>query len=134
MKQLVLRAGTPQIVEAPAPGPQAGHVLVATLASVISSGTERAAVASGGGGGSPVARAIRNPELLRKALDHIRDHGVRETLEVARGATAPDSPLGYSTAGIVLDTGGIADFRTGQLAACAGAGSASHAEIVSVPG
>jgi predicted dehydrogenase/threonine dehydrogenase-like Zn-dependent dehydrogenase len=134
MKQLVLRAGIPQIVEVPAPGRQAGHVLVASVASVISSGTERAAVASGGGGGSPLARAIRNPELLRKGLEHIREHGVRETLEVARGSTAPDSPLGYSASGFVLDTGGIPDFRVGGLVACAGAGYANHAETVSVPG
>ena len=134
MKQLVLRAGKPQIVEVPAPAPQAGWVIVANLASVISSGTERTAVASGGGGGPLPVRAIRNPELVKKALDHLREHGLRETLDLARGVTAPDSPLGYSSAGIVLDTGGIPDFRVGQLVACAGAGSANHAEIVSVAG
>ena len=36
--------------------------------------------------------------------------------------------------GIVIDTGGIADFRVGQAVACAGAGKANHSEIVSVPG
>jgi predicted dehydrogenase/threonine dehydrogenase-like Zn-dependent dehydrogenase len=132
MKQLVLRAGAPQIVDIPAPAPQPGRVLVRNVASAISSGTERTAVASGGSGPLPV-RAIRNPELIKKGLSHLREHGLRETLDLARGVTAPDAPLGYSSAGIVLDTGGVAEFRVGQLVSCAGAGSANHAEVVSVP-
>ncbi len=134
MKQVVIRGGTLQVVEVPAPPPAPGRVLVANLASVISAGTERAAVASGGGDAPLPVRAIRNPDLVRKALEHLREHGVRATLDLARGVTAPDSPLGYSSAGVVLDTGGIASFRAGQLVACAGAGSANHAEVVSVPG
>jgi predicted dehydrogenase/threonine dehydrogenase-like Zn-dependent dehydrogenase len=133
MKQLVLRAGAPAIGDVPAPSPLAGRVLVANLASVISSGTERTAVAAGGGGGPLPVRAVRNPELIRKGLSHLREHGLRSTLDVARGATARDAPLGYSSAGIVLDTGGLAEFRVGQLVACAGAGIANHAELVSVP-
>jgi predicted dehydrogenase/threonine dehydrogenase-like Zn-dependent dehydrogenase len=78
-------------------------------------------------------RAIRNPELMRKGLEHLREHGLRETLDLARGVTAPDVALGYSCAGYVIDTGGVADFQPGQLVACAGAGSASHAEVVLVP-
>jgi predicted dehydrogenase/threonine dehydrogenase-like Zn-dependent dehydrogenase len=130
MKQVVLRAGSVRIVEVPAPAPAPGRVLVANLASVISSGTERAAVASGG---SLPERAIRNPELVRRALEHAREHGIRQTLDLARGVTAPDAALGYSCAGRVLDTGGVAEFRPGQLVACAGAGSACHAEVVTVP-
>lgn len=134
MKQVVLRAGAIQVVEVPAPSPAAGHVLAANLASVISSGTERAAAASGGGEAPLAVRAVRNPELVRRALEHMREHGLRETLDLARGATAPDSALGYSSAGVVLDTGGINAFSPGQLVACGGAGSANHADLVSVPG
>jgi predicted dehydrogenase/threonine dehydrogenase-like Zn-dependent dehydrogenase len=134
MKQAVVRAGAPHVVEVPAPSPAPGRVLVANAASVISSGTERSAVASGGGGGPLPVRAVRNPDLVKKALAHMREHGLRETLDLARGVTAPDAPLGYSSAGIVIDTGGIAEFHPGQLVACAGAGSANHAEVVSVPG
>jgi predicted dehydrogenase/threonine dehydrogenase-like Zn-dependent dehydrogenase len=133
VKQVVLRAGAPSVVEVPAPSPVAGRVLVANLASVISSGTERTALTSGGGAGPLPARAIRNPDLVKKALEHMREHGVRETLDLARGVSAPDVALGYSSAGVVLDTGAVPEFRVGQLVACAGAGSAAHAEVVSVP-
>jgi predicted dehydrogenase/threonine dehydrogenase-like Zn-dependent dehydrogenase len=133
MKQMVLRAGVPGVVEVPAPSAAAGRVLVANLASVISSGTERTSVISGGGGGPLPVRAIRNPDLVKKALEHMRDHGLRQTLDLARGVTAPDVALGYSSAGVVLDTGAVSELRVGQLVACAGFGSAAHAEVVSVP-
>ncbi|MDQ5807763.1 MAG: oxidoreductase, partial [Actinomycetota bacterium] len=132
MKQVVMRGGAIAVVDVPAPAPQPGRVLVANGASVISSGTERATVSQGGG--SLPQRAIRNPDLVKKALDMARERGVKNTLEKVRGAMADDSPLGYSTAGYVLDTGGIPDLRAGQLVACAGAGRANHAEVVSVPG
>jgi predicted dehydrogenase/threonine dehydrogenase-like Zn-dependent dehydrogenase len=132
MRQIVLRAGKIQLVDLAPPSPTTGRVLVGNAASVISSGTERAAIASGGGGSAPM-RALRNPDLARKALEHMRERGVRETFELARGATAADAALGYSCAGVVLDTGGASDLRVGQRVACAGAGYASHADVVSVP-
>src|SRR5437660_528937 len=84
--------------------------------------------------GKPEPAGLGNPDLVRKALAHMREHGLRETLDLARGVTAPDAALGYSSAGVVIDTGGVPAFRVGQLVACAGAGSANHAEVVSVPG
>ena len=44
------------------------------------------------------------------------------------------SPLGYSCAGEVIEVGeGVTAFEVGDKVACAGAGYANHAEIVSVP-
>src|SRR3954469_5397166 len=134
MKQVVLRGGAPHVADVPAPSPERGRVLIANAASVISSGTERASVSNSGGGGSLPMRAIRNPDLVFKTLMYAKEHGVRETAEVVRGAVSDDNVLGYSSAGVVLDTGGIAEFRVGQRVACAGAGRANHAEVVSVPG
>ncbi|MEK6274713.1 MAG: Gfo/Idh/MocA family oxidoreductase [Actinomycetota bacterium] len=131
MKQVVLRGGKTQVVEVPEPGPAPGFVLVANAASAISSGTERSVVASGSG--SLAARAIKNPQLVAQTLRHAREHGVRETIGVVKGAVAEDSPLGYSTAGTVIDTGGVAGVHVGQRVAAAGAGQANHAEVVSVP-
>jgi predicted dehydrogenase/threonine dehydrogenase-like Zn-dependent dehydrogenase len=132
MRQVVLRNGQPLVVEVPAPSPQTGRVLVANTASVISSGTERAAISDGGG--SLPMRAVRNPDLVLLTLRHAREHGVRETVGLVRNAVADDTVLGYASAGTVLDTGGLGDFSVGQAVACAGAGCANHAELVSVPG
>ncbi len=132
MKQVVLRNGQPLVAEVPAPSPQPGRVLVASAASVISSGTERAAISDGGG--SLPMRAVRNPDLVLLTLRHAREHGIRETVEQVRNAVSDDTVLGYACAGTVLDTGGLGDFSVGQAVACAGAGRANHAEVVSVPG
>ena len=44
------------------------------------------------------------------------------------------SPLGYSTAGEVIDVpSDITGFSVGDRVACAGAGYASHAEVIAVP-
>jgi predicted dehydrogenase/threonine dehydrogenase-like Zn-dependent dehydrogenase len=135
VKQVVLRGGAPIVADYPSPGPAPGHVLVATAASVISSGTERSVVASAGGESLPM-RAIRNPDLVRKAIDHMREHGIRETVDRVRGGDSvpADSPLGYSSAGFVVHTGGVPQFRVGDRVALAGAGKANHAEMASVPG
>jgi predicted dehydrogenase/threonine dehydrogenase-like Zn-dependent dehydrogenase len=132
MKQVVLRNGQPLVTEVPAPSPEPGRVLVANAASVISSGTERASISEGGG--SLPMRAVRNPDLVMLTLRHAREHGIRDTVELVRNAVSDDTVLGYATAGIVLDTGGLGDFTVGQPVACAGAGRANHAEVVSVPG
>jgi predicted dehydrogenase/threonine dehydrogenase-like Zn-dependent dehydrogenase len=134
MKQVVLRGGAPTVADVPAPSPAPGHVLVANAASLISSGTERAGVSASGGGGSLPMRAIRNPQLVVMTLNYAREHGVRDTVDAVRNAVSDDTVLGYSSAGVVLHTGGIAEFRVGQQVACAGAGRANHAEVVSVPG
>lgn len=132
MKQVLLRNGQPLVADVPAPSPERGRVLVANAASVISSGTERASISNGGG--SLPMRAVRNPDLVMLTLRHAREHGVRETVELVRNAVSDDTVLGYACAGVVLDTGGLGDFSVGQEVACAGAGRANHAEVVSVPG
>jgi predicted dehydrogenase/threonine dehydrogenase-like Zn-dependent dehydrogenase len=134
VKQIVLRDGQPQVVDVPAPSPQPGSALVNVRVSVISSGTERQAVSTSAAGGSLPMRAVRNPGLVVMALKHAREHGVRETAALAKAAVSNDVPLGYACAGHVIDTGGIPEFQVGQPVACAGAGKANHAEVVSVPG
>jgi predicted dehydrogenase/threonine dehydrogenase-like Zn-dependent dehydrogenase len=131
VKQVVLRGGKTQVVDMPEPAPAPGSVLVANATSAISSGTERSTVASGSG--SLAARAIKNPDLVAQTFRHAREHGVRETIGLVKGAVAQDSPLGYSSAGTVLDTGGVAGLHVGGRVSCSGSGRANHAEIVSVP-
>ena len=44
------------------------------------------------------------------------------------------SPLGYSCSGEVIEIGeNVSEFEVGDKVACAGAGYANHAEIISVP-
>jgi len=124
--------GTPSVVDVPLPALQKGRVLVRTAASLISSGTERAALEMLGKG--LVQEARERPDLVRAVMDKARKEGLRNTFSAVRDKLSAATALGYSAAGIVIGLGeGVSDFRTGDRVACAGVGFASHAEAISVP-
>ena len=133
MKQVFQpRGATPIVRDVPPPPCDPGGVLVANLFSVISSGTERTAVQSSSR--SLVSTARGRPDLVKSVVERARRDGLRATVGTVRNTLAKERGTGYSSAGRVIEVGPRArDFQVGDLVACAGAGHASHAEIVSVP-
>lgn len=132
MKQLLIRKGQVEIQDVAAPVVQPGYILIRTLASCISAGTEMATVASSGE--SVLDKARRKPELIKKGMDMLLTQGVGRTLDTIRGKLDAGSPSGYSLCGRVIDTGaGVDDLQPGMRVAAAGAAYANHAEVVSVP-
>ena len=124
--------GAPSVVDVPVPALQKGRVLVRTAASLISSGTERAAVELLGKG--LVQEARDRPDLVRAVMDKARREGLLNTFSAVRDKLSAATALGYSAAGIVIGVGDdVTEFRIGDRVACAGAGFASHAEAISVP-
>ena len=120
------------MVDVPLPALQKGRVLVRTAASLISSGTERAALEMLGKG--LVQEARERPDLVRAVMDKARKEGLRNTFSAVRDKLSAATALGYSAAGIVIGVGeGVSEFRIGDRVACAGVGFASHAEAISVP-
>jgi len=100
--------------------------------SCVSAGTELAGLRTSA---LPLyRRALKQPEHVRRALEMIRDQGLARTWERVSGKLASGSPTGYSVAGEVLEVGTqVEGFRPGDRVACAGAGIANHAELVSAP-
>jgi predicted dehydrogenase/threonine dehydrogenase-like Zn-dependent dehydrogenase len=134
MKQLLQDLRTHEIAvdEVPAPGCRPGGVLVRTITSLISSGTERAAVKLGGM--SLLGKAWERPDLVKSLFQRLQTAGVASVVATVRARLDRAMALGYSAAGEVLEVGeGAQEFRTGQRVACAGVGYASHAERVWVP-
>jgi predicted dehydrogenase/threonine dehydrogenase-like Zn-dependent dehydrogenase len=134
MKQLIqdVRTGTTSVVDAPIPRPGPGMVLVRTAASAVSTGTERALVEFAGM--SLVAKARSRPDLVRQTVDKARREGVLSTLEAVQNRLDQPMPLGYSSAGTVVEVGPDVDgVRPGDRVACAGGGYAVHAEYAVVP-
>ncbi len=134
MKQLLqnLRTGEISLVESPTPTRPAGSLLVATRASLISAGTERATVQAARA--SLLGKARQRPDKVRQVLDNVRREGLLATLRKVREKLDDPSLLGYSSAGVVLE----ADpedrrFAAGDRVACGGQNHACHAEIVVVP-
>jgi predicted dehydrogenase/threonine dehydrogenase-like Zn-dependent dehydrogenase len=131
MKAVVILGGEVRVLEVPAPQAGPRSVLVRVEHSCISTGTELAGVKSAA---EPLyRRALRQPEKVKRALQMMREHGLRYMLDRARG-TASAVPLGYSAAGTVLEVGAEVEwFAPGDRVACAGADIASHAELIDVP-
>jgi predicted dehydrogenase/threonine dehydrogenase-like Zn-dependent dehydrogenase len=126
------RTGKLTLEDVPMPSCSPGSVLVANRASLISSGTERGMLALARK--NLVGKALARPDLLRLALDKAQREGYWKTFRELTARMDTPTPLGYSCAGVVVETGRrVERFRLGDRAACIGAGCASHAEIVCVP-
>jgi polar amino acid transport system substrate-binding protein len=134
MKQLLqnLRTGEGTVADVPVPTVQPGRVLVRTAASLISAGTERALAELGQKG--LLGKARERPELIGKVWEKVKTDGIVQALEGVRDKLDQSHAVGYSAAGIVIETGkDVTGFRPGDRVACAGTDYASHAEVISVP-
>jgi polar amino acid transport system substrate-binding protein len=134
MKQVLQnrKTGRPFVGEVPVPALQKGRVLVRTVASLISAGTERAAVELVSKG--LVQEARQRPDLVKAVVAKVKNEGILNTFASVRDKMAASQALGYSAAGIVAAVAGdVTEFQIGDRVACAGVGFASHAEVLSVP-
>lgn len=134
MKQLVQDVGTGEtrVIDAPAPLPDRGQVLIEVAASAVSAGTERSVVSFGEK--SLVSKALARPDLVRQVLSKVTRDGLLNTVAAVRQQLAEPIALGYALSGVVRDVGaGVTEFKPGDRVAAAGGGYAVHAEIVVVP-
>jgi predicted dehydrogenase len=126
-------SGSTIVRDVPIPVCPATNVLVHNEFSVISSGTERSIVQTSQK--SLVSRVVERPELALKVVDRARREGIRRTHDLIRKSFTDENSSGYSSAGTVVELGAaVRGLSLGDRVACAGAGYANHAEIVSVPG
>lgn len=134
MKQVVQspRKGELELVEVPAPAPGPGQVLVRNHFSVMSPGTEKLALDFARR--SLLGKARSRPDLVRQVARKLRQEGPGPTIRTVVSRLDAPQPLGYSCAGVVVAAGAeVSEFAPGDRVACAGAGYASHAELVCVP-
>jgi len=134
MKQVLqnVRSGALELVEVPAPSPAPGQLLVRSAYSVMSPGTEKLALDFARK--SLLAKARSRPDLVRQVLGKLRRDGPLATYRAVTSRLDGPQPLGYASAGVVLAAGeGVTAFAPGDAVACAGAGYASHAEMIVVP-
>jgi predicted dehydrogenase/threonine dehydrogenase-like Zn-dependent dehydrogenase len=134
MKQVLYTPGNGGVcvVEVPAPQAAPGCVLVRTAASLVSAGTEKTALEFARS--SLAGKMQLRPDLVQQVLGKARRDGLLTAFHAVRDRLDRPVALGYSSAGTILDVGGgVTDLQPGDRVACAGAGYAAHAEIVSVP-
>src|SRR5579862_891597 len=134
MKQIAqnYKTGELAVLDAPAPACRPGGVLVQSLFSLISTGTEMMKVSEAKM--SMVGKARARPDQVRKVLDSVAQQGAVTTYKKVMNRLDSYTPLGYSLCGVVTEVGrGAEEFRVGQLVAAAGNEYALHAEYNWVP-
>jgi predicted dehydrogenase/threonine dehydrogenase-like Zn-dependent dehydrogenase len=134
MKAVVqdLSNGKLRVEDVPPPAVQAGGVLVRVRRSLISLGTEKAVIALANKG--LIGKAKERPDLVRKVLNKAKQEGLWNTYTVVKNLISSPIPLGYSSAGEIIEVGeGATEFHIGDRVACAGLNYANHAEINYVP-
>lgn len=130
MKQIVqyFSTGETKIVAAPDPMVGPNDILVRTSTSLISAGTERMLVDFGKA--SLVQKALKQPERVADVLNKVKTDGLLTTVDAVRSKLGQPIPLGYSSVGIVIDTGSsVTGFAVGDRVVSNG----PHADVVRVP-
>jgi predicted dehydrogenase/threonine dehydrogenase-like Zn-dependent dehydrogenase len=134
MKQVIeeLKTGRVRVVENPATRCGSNEVLIKNAVSLISPGTEKLMIEMGKK--SLVGKAIARPDLVSLAYQKAKKEGFLNVFREAMSRLDEPVPLGYSSAGTVIEVGAnVRGFAVGDAVACAGHGYASHAEIITAP-
>ena len=134
MKQIAqnYKSGELTVLDAPVPACRPGGVLVQSLFSLISTGTEMMKVHEANL--SMVGKARARPDQVRKVLDTVAQQGPVATYKKVMNKLDSYTPLGYSLCGVVIEVGaGAEEFKVGQLVAAAGNEFALHAEYNWIP-
>ncbi len=134
MKQLVqnLKKKSLTIEEVPQPVCKAGGLLVKTIYSAVSVGTEVMKLKNADLNYLQMAR--KKPEQVKEVLNTLSQLGPVATYRKVMNKLDSYSPLGYSLVGEIVETGrDVVNFNLGDIVACGGAGYANHSEINFVP-
>jgi len=134
MKQLIenLKNGSVQLVDTPVPLCGSREVLVKNVVSLISPGTEKLLIEMGQK--NLLGKAKARPDLVLSAYQKAKKEGFLNVFRESMDRLDEPLPLGYSSAGEVVQIGReVKGFSVGDRVACAGAGFASHADIIAVP-
>ena len=121
MLQLVQnrKSGSVELVNVPAPQCGPRSVLVQTVASAVSAGTERHMLKLGRQ--SWLRTAWERPDLVARVVSKFEREGLAATLRAVRDKTEQTVALGYSSCGRVVEAGvEVDDIQPGDLVACAG--------------
>jgi predicted dehydrogenase/NADPH:quinone reductase-like Zn-dependent oxidoreductase len=128
MKQLFLNVkdGSMRLIDQPMPTVKENMVLVESLYTTVSAGTERGLASFGGK--NLVQKALERPDQVKKVLEKLSTDGIVTTMESAFNKLAEPMPMGYSGVGRVITCGkGVTEVQAGDLVAMVG--TAYHCEI-----
>ena len=128
MKQILqnLSNGDKSLINVPCPKNIKSNILIATTVTVVAAGTERMLVNFGKSG--YVGKAKQQPDKVKVVLNKVVTDGLMTTIDAVRSKLDQPLPLGYSNAGVILESG-VSGFEIGDRVVSNG----NHAEVVRVP-
>lgn len=128
MKQMFLMVndGSVKVMEAPAPTVKENFVIVETMYSVVSAGTERGLTSFGGK--NLIQKCLERPDQVKKVTEKMSTDGILTTVESAFNKLAEPMPMGYTGVGKVVECGrGVTKVQAGDIVAMVG--QAYHSEV-----
>lgn len=128
MKQLFLSVndGSMHVVDTPSPTVKENSVVIETLYSVVSAGTERSLASFGGK--NLIQKAMERPDQVKKVTEKMSTDGILTTVEAAFGRLKDPMPMGYTAVGRVTEVGkGVTEVSVGDIVAAVG--QAYHSEV-----
>jgi predicted dehydrogenase/threonine dehydrogenase-like Zn-dependent dehydrogenase len=134
VKQIVqsFKTGKLEFIDVPAPICMPNGILVRTVFSLISIGTEKLMIDLAKK--SLIGKAKERPDQVKQVVDKVKKEGLKQTYKKVLNKLEDPKPLGYSCSGKVIEVGtNGGNFQVGDFVACAGAGYANHAEVNFVP-
>ncbi len=130
MRQLFqdLKTGEISAPELPRPNLGSKQVLVRTVYSLVSPGTERMLLEFGKG--SWLSKAKQQPDKVKEVIQKIKTDGISPTVKAVFNKLNQPLPLGYSNVGVVEEVGSeVMGIRPGMRVLSNG----PHAELALVP-
>ena len=121
-----LSNGVISLADIPAPSLTQGKVLINTKYSLISKGTEQMLLEFGRA--NYLGKARQQPDKVKAVLEKVKTDGIFKTFEVVRSKLDQPLSLGYSNAGVILESA-VSGFKVGDRVVSNG----NHAEVVRVP-
>lgn len=130
MKKLFqsLANGETTIESVTPPVPREGELLIQSICSLVSAGTERMLVDFGKA--SLIGKARQQPDRVKSVVEKVRTDGLVRTFDAVKAKLDKPITLGYSNVGVVTEVGkGVEGFSVGDRIVSNGC----HSEFVCVP-
>lgn len=130
MKQIIqsLKDGKIEILNTPCPKASKGQVVIQSISSLVSLGTERMLLNFGKA--SYLDKARQQPDKVKMVIDKVKTDGLKPTIEAVQSKLNTPIPLGYSNVGLIIDLGeDIKDLKIGDRVISNG----NHSEVIKIP-
>jgi len=109
-----VKTGDILVMEVPKPSCKNEGILVETMYSLVSAGTERSLIDFGKK--NLILKAKERPDQVKKVIDKMKTDGVITAVKAAFNKLDEPLPLGYSGVGKVIEVGkGCIEFKVGNL-------------------